>query len=96
MWNKDEAKVAAILYITELFGKDYVKSHISDSCEAYPSDEYDDVEYDYFMGFEGNDNLWTVFARVLVNRETKKCVFLDYKTPDGKRMENPVKPISFA
>ena len=98
MWNKDEAKIAAQLFIAELFGKDYVRSHISDSCESYPSDDYDEVEYEYFLGFEGNDdtNLWTVFARVLVNRETKECIFLDYKTPDGKRMENPIKPTNFA
>lgn len=48
------------------------------------------------MGFEGEEGLWTVFAKVLVNRETKEVTFLDYKTPDGKRMENPIKPISFA
>ncbi len=98
MWNKDEAKVAALIFIAEFFGKDYVKAHIADACEAYPADIYDDVEYEYFLGFEGAEdaNLWTVFARVLVNRETKECIFLDYKTPDGKRMENPIKPTSFA
>ncbi len=98
MWNKDEAKIAALLFVADLFGKDYIKSHISDSCESYPSNEYDEVEYEYFIGFEGNvdTNLWTVFARVLVNRETKVCSFLDYKTPDGNRMENPIKPTSFA
>ena len=58
--------------------------------------DYDDVEYEYFMGFESEEGLWTVFAKVLVNRETKEVTFLDYKTPDGKRMENPIKPISFA
>ena len=36
MWNKDEAKVAALLFIADSFGKDYVKSHISDSCESFP------------------------------------------------------------
>ena len=98
MWNKDEAKVAALVFIADFFGKEYVKSHLFDSCESYPTDNYDEVEYEYFIGFEGNDetNLWTVFARVLVNRETKECTFLDYKTPDGKRMENPIKPTSFA
>ena len=98
MWNKDEAKVAALLFIADFFGKEYVKSHLSDSCISYPDDIYDEVEYECFLGFEGNDEtgLWTVFARVLVNRETKECTFLDYKTPDGKRMENPIKPTSFA
>ena len=98
MWNKDEAKIAAIVFIADHFGKDYVKSHISNACEAYPTDDSNEVEYEYFVGFEGDEgsNLWTVFARVLVNQETKECRFLDYKTPDGKRMDNPIRPTSFA
>ena len=98
MLNKKEAKIAACGAIADLFGLDYFKSHFGEACQSYPSEEYDDVEYEYFLGFEGDDNSnkWTVFARVLVNRETRKCTFLDYKTPDGKRMENPIKPTSFA
>lgn len=98
MLNKFEAKIVACGAIADFFGVEYFKSHIADSCEAYPTDDYDEVEYEYFLGFEGDDakNLWTVFARVLVNRETKECIFLDYKTPDGVRMENPIKPTSFA
>ncbi|MCR5516970.1 MAG: hypothetical protein K6F17_00145 [Lachnospiraceae bacterium] len=98
MLSKFEAKIAACGAIADLFGVDYFRSHFKDACEAYPADIYDDVEYEYFLGFEGAEdaNLWTVFARVLVNRETKECIFLDYKTPDGKRMENPIKPTSFA
>ena len=98
MLNKDEAKVLAWITIAELFGKDYFKSHFEGACGSYPSDEYDEVEYEYFLGFEGNDKTgnWTVFARVLINRETRECTFLDYRTPDGVRMENPIKPISFA
>lgn len=98
MLNSYEAKIVACGSIADLFGIDYFKSHIADSCESYPNDNYDEVEYEYFLGFEGDDttNLWTVFARVLINRETKDVIFLDYKTPDGIRMQNPVKPISFA
>lgn len=96
MINKEEAKVDAWVAIADLFGKDYFRSHFENACHSYPDDQYDDVEYEYFIGFEGKDNLWTVFAIVLVNRETEECKFLDYKTPDGKRMENPIKPISFA
>ncbi len=96
MLNKDEAKVDAWGAIADLFGGDYFRAHFEDACQAYPDDQYDDVEYEYFMGFEGEEGLWTVFAKVLVNRETKEVTFLDYKTPDGKRMENPIKPISFA
>ncbi len=96
MLNKDEAKVDAWGAIADLFGVDYFRAHFKDVCQAYPDDQYDDVEYEYFMGFEGDEGLWKVFAKVLVNRETKEVTFLDYKTPDGKRMENPIKPISFA
>ena len=96
MLNKDEAKVDAWGAIANLFGVDYFRAHFEDACQSCPDDKYDDVEYEYFMGFEGEEGLWTVFAKVLVNRETKEVTFLDYKTPDGKRMEKPIKPISFA
>ena len=98
MLNKFEAKLLATIEIAKLLGIDYVKANLNGSCESYPTDDYDDVEWEYFLGFEGDDEsgLWTVFARVLVNRETKQVTFLDYKTPDGKRMENPIKPMSFA
>lgn len=98
MLNKTEAKIAACGAVADLFGLEYFKSHFEDACQSYPTEDYDEVEYEYFLGFESDEetNLWTVFARVMVNRETKECVFLDYKTPDGKRMENPIKPTSFA
>lgn len=96
MLNKDEAKVDAWGAIADLFGVDYFRAHFEDACQSYPDYQYDDVEYEYFMGFEGEEGLWKVFAKVLVNRETKEVTFLDYQTPDGKRMKNPIKPISFA
>lgn len=49
----------------------------------------------YFLGFENVDDLWSVFAKVSVNRVTREETFLDYKTPDGVRMENPISPISY-
>ena len=98
MINKDEAKVDALVAIANLVGLDYFRAHIEKACESYPTDDYDDVDWEYFLGFEGDDEtgLWTVFARVSVNRETEEVTFLDYKTPDGHRMENPIKPTSFA
>ncbi len=98
MLNKDEAKVAAWGAIADLFGVEYFRSHFEGSCQAYPSEGDDEIEYEYFLGFETDENSgkWTVFARVLVSRETKGCSFLDYKTPDGRRMENPIKPTNFA
>jgi hypothetical protein len=97
MINKETATAIAYLAIADLVGHDYFRSHFNNVCHGYPSDEYDDVEYEYFMGFEGDDEtgLWTVFARVSVNRETEKVTFLDYKLPNGKRMKNPIKPTSF-
>lgn len=98
MINIQEAKVDAYVKIAELVGKDYFLAHIEEAVESYPADEYDEVEWEYFLGFEGDEEtgLWTVFARVSVNRETEQVAFLDYKTPDGRRMDNPVKPTSFA
>lgn len=98
MLNMSEAKVVAWLAIADLFGVDYFRKHFEESCQSYPGEDDDDIEYEYFLGFEGDEETgkWTVFARVLVNRETKEVMFLDYKTPEGKRMDNPIKPTSFA
>ena len=93
---KEEARMIAIIKIAELMGVDYFKKHRKEACEGYTID--DEVEYEYFLGFEMHEvtKLWTVFARVSVNRETEEAIFLDYKTPDGHRMENPIKKTSFA
>ena len=98
MINKEEAKVDAWVAIADLVGRDYFRTHFDGSCHSYPDDKYDDLEYEYFIGFEGDQasGLWTVFARVSVNRETEVVTILDYKLPNGKRMENPIKPTSFA
>lgn len=74
MINKDEAKVDALVAIANLVGLDYFRAHIEKACESYPTDNYDDVEWEYFLGFDGDDDndLWTVFARVSVNRETEE------------------------
>ena len=95
MINKEEARIDAWVAIANLFGKEYFQEHFNGSCQSYPTDDYDGVDYDYFLGFEDDEetNKWTVFARVSVNRETEKVTFLDYKTPDGVRMENPIKPV---
>lgn len=98
MLKKYEAKIFTTIEIAKLLGINYVKQHLNESCESYPTDDFDDVEWEYFLGFEGDEEtgLWTVFARVSVNRETEQVTFLDYKTSDGKRMENPIKPTGFA
>jgi hypothetical protein len=94
MLNKDEAKIYTCYSIAQLVGLEYFKSHINKSCEAYS--EGDDANMTYFLGFEDNGKLWSVFAKVNINRETREVTFLDYKTPDGTRMENPISPISYA
>ena len=93
MLTKFEAKIVASYAIAELFGLDYFKKHIENACEAIT--DGDSIDMMYFLGFEGDGKLWTVFAKVSVNRETREVTFLDYKTPEGKRMENPIEPISF-
>ena len=98
MVNKETAAAIAYLAIADLVGRDYFKSHFDDVCHSHPTGDSDDAEYEYFMGFEGDSekNLWTVFARVSVDRETEKVTVLDYRLPDGSRMENPIKPIKSA
>ena len=97
MINIEEAKVNAWVAIANLFGRDYFKAHFESACHSYPDEQYDDPDYEYFMGFESEEEtgLWRVFAKVSVNRETEEVVFLDFKTPEGKRMIDPVDPISF-
>jgi len=93
MLNEFEAKINACGKIADLFGIEYFKSHISSAFEAYQNQN---EEFKYFIGFESDENgEWKVFAKILVNRTTKTSIFLDYKKPDGLRMENPVEPISF-
>ena len=96
MLSVGDAKAKAILKIAELFGKEYIRQNFKKACTAYP--ESDEISYEYFCGFEGDENSgkWTVFARVLVNRENGEIIFLDYKLPNGKRMENPIKPVRYA
>ena len=98
MLNIDEAKIDAWVAIADLMGIQYFREHFVGSYDAHPSAENDDSEYEYFLGFEGDEttNKWKVFAKVSVNRRTRKVTFLDYKTPDGKRMENPSNPTNFA
>ena len=98
MLNIEEAKIDAWVAIADLMGIQYFRDHFDGSCGSYPSEESDDKEYEYFIGFDGDEatNQWTVFARVSVNRETREVKFLDYRTPNGTRMGNPVKPTSFA
>ena len=62
MLNKFEAKIAACGAIADLFGVDYFRKHIEEACESYPTDDYNDVDYEYFLGFErnGDTNLWKI------------------------------------
>ena len=98
MLNIEEAKIDAWVAIANLMGLQYFRDHFAGSCGSYPTEESDDIEYEFFIGFEDDEitNKWTVFARVSVNRETREVKFLDYKTPSGIRMKNPIKPTRFA
>lgn len=98
MINCDEAKVLAWKTISEVVGLDYFRANFETACEAQTPNNDDDPLFDYFLGFDGDDdsNKWSVFVKVVVNRETQTVEIMDYKTPDGIRMENPPHPISFA
>ena len=98
MLNIEEAKIDAWTAIADKLGLQYFREHFVGSCESYPSEESNELSYEYFIGFEGDNaaNKWTVFARVSVNRQTREVTFLDYKMPNGDRMKNPIKPTSFA
>ena len=96
-----KARVVAIWFIVEIGA--VVIPNVSFPTEKSASyEKYDDVEYEYFIGFDDigdmdeSDYKWKVFARVSVNRVTGEVTILDYKLPNGKRMENPIKPTSFA
>ena len=98
MLNCEEAKVLAWKTISDIVGLEYFRANFINACESQTSNNEVDPIFDYFLGFEGDDasNKWTVFVKVVVNRETQMVEIMDYKTPDGTRMENPPHPISFA
>ena len=94
MLTNNACKIKSILRIAELFGNEYVKENYPNSCIAYTVDNNNE-EYEFFCGFQGDDktNEWIIFARISVNRMTEQVIFLDYKLPNGKRMEQPLKPV---
>ena len=57
MLTKEQAKVDAWLAIADLMGRDYFREHFEGSCHSYPDDKYDDVEYEYFIGFDDIDDM---------------------------------------
>ncbi len=97
MLNIEEAKIDAWTAISDLVGNEYFKSHFATSWQSHIINNNDDDMFEYFMGFEGDEESgkWTVFARVQVSMGTGGVTFLDYKTPEGIRMEYPIKPSSF-
>lgn len=94
MLSNNACRIKSILKIAELFGNEYVKENYHNSCTAYTNDDNDE-EYEFFCGFQSDNktNKWLIFARVSVNRITEQVIFLDYKLPNGKRMEQPLKPV---
>lgn len=84
--------------ISEVVGLDYFRANFKSACEAQMPNNDGVLIFDYFLGFDGDDdsNKWSVFVKVVVNRETQVVEIMDYKTPDGIIMENPPYPISFA
>ena len=79
----NEAKIEAWLAISNLFGSEYFRNNFENACSSYFDDNGTLI---YFIGFEDDGKLWTVFAKVSVNRETKEICFLNYRTPNGKHV----------
>ena len=98
MLNEFDSKIIACGAIADIVGDEYFRENYKTACEAYTADSLDNRCFEYFLGFEGDSETgnWNVFVKVSVDRETKDVTYLDYKTPSGKRMEKPPKPISFA
>lgn len=90
------AMAIATIKIAEIIGKDYFRENYENSIKTELVNPKND--YPYFIGFEGDNekNLWTVFAYVNVDRATESVTILDYRLPDGTRMENPIKPVRCA
>ena len=82
----NEAKIEAWLSISNLFGSEYFRNNFENACSSYFDDN---GTFIYFIGFEDDGKLWTVFAKVSVNRETKEVSFLNYRTPNGKHVIAP-------
>ena len=51
-------------------------------------------EWKLFIGFESENNFWTVFGFVSIDTESGNTKVLDYRLPNGTRMENPLYRIS--
>ncbi|MCC8069228.1 MAG: hypothetical protein LIO71_05705 [Ruminococcus sp.] len=96
MLSDNACRIKSVLKIAELFGNEYVRKNFPNSCTAYTNDF--EENYEFFCGFQGDSktNKWLVFARISVNRITEKVIFLDYKLPNGERMEQPLKPVRCA
>ena len=45
MINKEEAKVDAWVAIADLMGREYFRNHFDGSCQSYPPEDNDDVEW---------------------------------------------------
>jgi hypothetical protein len=98
MITKAEAQAETWIAIADIVDAEYFRIYFDGSCHSYPDESYDDIDYEYFIGLEGDKeaNLLTVFARVCVNRKTEEVTLLDYRTPDGTRMKIPIKPVRLA
>ena len=97
MINNEEAKILAIIAMANKFGRDYVKNHHQHvRCTAW--NENVPGVFEYFVAFEESEteNKWTVFADTRIDKNTEEVIFLDYRTPEGERMGNPVRKVRCA
>ena len=89
------AKIIGTLEMAKLFGDEYIRQNAIGAAESIS--EKIDGEIRYFLGSRGDaSGSWTEYALVGVDPANDKARFLDYKLPDGKRMEKPIVPIPYA
>lgn len=97
MLSENAVQVKGIIFISKIFGEQYVRSHRFSYCSSICFD-YSNEEAAYFTGFEGEkkENKWTVYASVAVNKTTGAVRFLDYRLPSGERMKDPINPVVYS
>lgn len=53
MLTDEQAKITALRAVAKLLGEDYLQSRFKGSCHSYTPWNKVNVNFDYFIGFEG-------------------------------------------
>lgn len=97
MFTEGQLMRNAVKKMAELFGKPYLQKNMFNG-EGAEARSWNGDYFEYFVSFKGDraTNKWLEFAYVRVHKETGEAEFLDYRLPDGTRMENPIKRVRCA